>query len=154
MTPSTTFQWPLSPSGSFQPLRSFPFKSETKLAGPEGAAVSKAIEIAFGKDSGSGDIGIEVGEAGSADGDVLLRVAKGRLWFVRPDRPWNEKEGSFGETPSVAIGTDLPLDGRAFVIGYTIQGRPRPPANQTPSAAFMCWMMARSVCARPGRPEI
>src|SRR5436190_16467944 len=30
MTPSTTFQWPLSPSGSFQPAKSFPLNSVTK----------------------------------------------------------------------------------------------------------------------------
>src|SRR5690348_356073 len=30
MTPSTIFQWPLSPSGSFQPVKSFPLNSETK----------------------------------------------------------------------------------------------------------------------------
>jgi predicted permease len=35
---------------------------------------------------------------------------------------------------SVAIGSDLPLDGRNFVISYVIQGRPRPPVNQEPSA--------------------
>jgi hypothetical protein len=75
-------------------------------AGAEGDMVSKALDLAFGKDSGSGDIGIEMGEAGNADGDVLLRVAQGRLWIVRPDRPWDEKQGSFGETPSIAIDTD------------------------------------------------
>jgi putative ABC transport system permease protein len=35
------------------------------------------------------------------------------------------------------IGTDLPLDGRNFVISYVIQGRPRPPANQEPSARIV-----------------
>src|SRR6202021_2525693 len=29
-----------------------------------------------------------------------------------------------------------------------------PVANHTPSAFFMCWMMLRSVLARPGRPEM
>ena len=35
---------------------------------------------------------------------------------------------------NVAIGTDLPLDGRNFFISYVIQGRPRPAANQEPAA--------------------
>lgn len=35
---------------------------------------------------------------------------------------------------NVAIGSDLPLDGRNFFISYTIQGRPKPPENQTPAA--------------------
>src|SRR6266566_9283256 len=39
MTPSTIFQWPLSPSGSFQPAKSLPLKSETK---PAGASLSAA----------------------------------------------------------------------------------------------------------------
>src|SRR5690348_10596706 len=29
MTPSTIFQWPLSPSGNFQPVKSFPLNSDT-----------------------------------------------------------------------------------------------------------------------------
>jgi Caspase domain len=80
-------------------------------AGAEGEMVAKAIDTAFGSGSGSNDLGIEMGEAGSADGDVLLRVAKGKLWIVRPDRPWDETEGSFGETPSIAIGSDAPVLG-------------------------------------------
>jgi hypothetical protein len=75
-------------------------------AGAERDVVAKAIELAFGADSGSADIGIEIGETGSADGDVLLRLAKGRLWIGRPDRPFDDKPGSFGETPSIEIGTD------------------------------------------------
>jgi hypothetical protein len=75
-------------------------------AGAEGETVSKAIALAFGEGSGSAGIGIDMGEAGSADGDVLLRVGDGRLWIVRPDRPWDRNAGSFGETPSIAIGSD------------------------------------------------
>src|SRR5262245_57527246 len=33
MTPLMIFQWPLSPSGTFQPVKSRPLKSETKPAG-------------------------------------------------------------------------------------------------------------------------
>src|SRR5579883_161577 len=33
MTPSFTFQWPLSPSGTFQPERSVPLNSEVKPSG-------------------------------------------------------------------------------------------------------------------------
>src|SRR5690348_3155659 len=39
MTPSLTFQWPLSPGGTFQPLRSLPLNSDTN---PSGAALSSA----------------------------------------------------------------------------------------------------------------
>src|SRR5947209_11074298 len=38
MTPSLTFQWPLSPSGTFQPLRSLPLKSDVAPAGGDGSA--------------------------------------------------------------------------------------------------------------------
>ena len=61
MTPSTTFQWPLSPSGIFQPDRSFPLKIETKPAGgalcacgvettglnPKTSAAAKRLAVAF-----------------------------------------------------------------------------------------------------------
>jgi hypothetical protein len=68
--------------------------------------VSKAVDMAFGKDSGSAAIGIALGEAGNPDGDVLLRAQNGRLWIMRPDRPLDMKAGSFGETPSIEIGGD------------------------------------------------
>ena len=31
MTPSTTFQWPLSPAGIFQPVKSLPLKMEANF---------------------------------------------------------------------------------------------------------------------------
>ena len=68
--------------------------------------VSKAVDMAFGKDSGSPEIGISLGEPGNPDGDVLLRVGNGRLWIMRPDRPLDMTAGSFGETPSLAIDDD------------------------------------------------
>ena len=68
--------------------------------------VSKAVDLAFGKDSGSSDIGIALGEPGDPDGDVLLRAENGRLWIMRPDRPLDMKAGSFGETPSLEISGD------------------------------------------------
>src|SRR5206468_2740491 len=52
-TPFTTFQWPLSPSGTFQPLKSFPLKSETKPAEPEGAADSDAQDTSPARNSPS-----------------------------------------------------------------------------------------------------
>jgi hypothetical protein len=77
------------------------------LAGaPQADEVSKAVDMAFGKESGSSDIGIALGEAGNPDGDVLLRAQNGRLWIMRPDRPLDTKAGSFGETPSIEIGGD------------------------------------------------
>lgn len=75
-------------------------------AGAESDTVSKAVDIAFGKESGSAEIGINMGEAGNPDGDVLLRAQNGRLWIMRPDRPLDTKAGSFGETPSIEIGDD------------------------------------------------
>jgi hypothetical protein len=68
--------------------------------------VTKAVDMAFGKESGSSEIGIGLGEAGNPDGDVLLRVQNGRLWIMRPDRPLDMTAGSFGETPSLELGTD------------------------------------------------
>ncbi len=72
----------------------------------QSGTVSKAVELAFGKDSGSSEIGIALGEPGNPDGDVLLRAQNGRLWIMRPDRPFDTKAGSFGETPSIEIGGD------------------------------------------------
>jgi len=68
--------------------------------------VSRAVDLAFGEDSGSSDIGITLGDAGNPDGDVLLRAQNGRLWIMRPDRPLDMKAGSFGETPSLEISGD------------------------------------------------
>src|SRR5438094_7331817 len=48
MTPSTTFQWPLSPSGTFQPDRSWPLKSETK---PSGTSLSPAPALTTSVDT-------------------------------------------------------------------------------------------------------
>src|SRR5688572_16836564 len=48
MTPSRTFQWPLSPVGGTQPERSLPLKSETKPgARPagDGALAAEAAEV-------------------------------------------------------------------------------------------------------------
>ncbi len=72
----------------------------------ESEMMTKAIDLAFGKESGAADIGIALGEAGDPDGDVLLRAKNGRLWIMRPDRPLDMKAGSFGETPSLEIGND------------------------------------------------
>ncbi|MGE0006713.1 MAG: caspase domain-containing protein [Parvibaculaceae bacterium] len=72
----------------------------------QSGTVSKAVDMAFGKDSGSSDIGITLGEPANPDGDVLLRVQNGRLWIMRPDRPLDMTAGSFGETPSFAIDGD------------------------------------------------
>ena len=80
---------------------------ETDLAdAAQAGLVAKAIDTAFGADSGSDQIGIAMGAAGDPDGDIFLRVQNGRLWIVRPNQPFNTKAGDFGETPSVAIGSD------------------------------------------------
>lgn len=54
----------------------------------------------------SGDaetIGIKLGQPGDPDADLILRVRNARLWILRPDRPWVEQAGAYGETPSLAI---------------------------------------------------
>ncbi|MGE3830794.1 MAG: caspase domain-containing protein [Parvibaculaceae bacterium] len=93
--PAITFRFNISP----------PPEKDLASAGQAGV-VAKAIDTAFGKDSGSDQIGIEMGTAGDPDGDVFLRVENGRLWIVRPNQPFNIKAGDFGETPSIAIGDD------------------------------------------------
>ena len=70
-----------------------------------GSLVSESLAGSF-KD-GAETIGIELGEAGNPDADVLLRVRNNRLWIVRPDRPWVDVAGAYDETLS------LPLDAPA-----------------------------------------
>ena len=91
--PAITFRFNVSP----------PPETELANAG-QASVVAKAIDIAFGKDSGSDEIGIAMGAAGDPDGDLFLRVENGRLWIVRPNQPFNSTAGDFGETPSIAIG--------------------------------------------------
>jgi hypothetical protein len=47
MTPLSTFQWPLSPSGIFQLERSRPLNSETKPAGTDDVAARESAEAAM-----------------------------------------------------------------------------------------------------------
>jgi predicted permease len=52
----------------------------------------------------------------------------------------NALEAEAKATPGAvhaAIASELPLDGRSFVISYTIHGRPAPPPNQRPSARII-----------------
>ena len=67
----------------------------------EAGIVNTALSDSF-KD-GADAIGIEMGEAGNPDADVLLRVKDNRLWVVRPDRPWVTEAGAYNETPSIAL---------------------------------------------------
>src|SRR5262245_49122353 len=46
MTPSTTFQCPLSPSGTFQPEKSRPLKSEAKPSGGFSSAAGEGKAVA------------------------------------------------------------------------------------------------------------
>lgn len=93
--PAVTFRFAVSP----------PPKGDLADAG-QSATVTKAVDMAFGKESGSAEVGIDLGDPGNPDGDVLLKVRKGRLWIMRPDRPLDTTAGSFGETPSLAIEGD------------------------------------------------
>lgn len=63
--------------------------------------IATALAESFGE--GASAIGIETGEAGDPDGDVLLRVKDNRIWIVRPDRPWVTTAGAYDETPSLAL---------------------------------------------------
>ena len=66
------------------------------------AGVVEALQASFG--AGADTIGISLGEAGDPQADALLRVKDGRLWVVRPDRPWVTRAGAFDETPSLPLG--------------------------------------------------
>jgi hypothetical protein len=93
-----------SPATSFR-FRVAPPPASDLANQPENDAVSAAIkQITTGEAS---MIGIELAEPGDPDADLILRVKSGRLWILRPDRPWIETAGAYGETPS------LPLAGEA-----------------------------------------
>ncbi len=72
--------------------------------GVNAAMLKDAIEKSLGADAAN--IGIELAPPGDPQADLQLRVAKDRLWIVRPERPWVTEAGSFDETPSLAIGSD------------------------------------------------
>lgn len=91
--------------------------------GPQAVAIAmKALEESFGP--GAETVGITLGEAGDPQADVLLRVKDGRLWVVRPDRPWVITPGAFDETPS------LPLD--------------QPPESLAAGLKTAIWSLARA----------
>ena len=66
MTPSTTFQWPPSPAGTVQPVRSFPLKSEVK----PGGVSARGGGAAHGERHGEGEKGNTT--KGSEHGKRLL----------------------------------------------------------------------------------
>ena len=68
------------------------------------AVVETAISSAFKE--GAQNLGIELGESGNPDADILLRAKNNRLWIVRPDRPWVTEAGAYNETPSLALEGD------------------------------------------------
>lgn len=98
----------ISPAASFRFVVSPPPPDD---AAPERALADAAIAGLFAADAGQ--LGISRGEAGDPDADLILRIRSGRLWILRPDRPWVETPGAFDETPS------LPLtgDGAALQLG-------------------------------------
>ena len=89
-TPAINFRFVVSP-----PPRS-DFADESQAG-----VVKTALADSFA--AGAGAIGIELGEPGNPDADVLLRVKDKRLWIVRPDRPWVTEPGAYDETPSVGL---------------------------------------------------
>jgi len=74
--------------------------------GANAQLVKNAIEEGLGEAAGGASIGIELAAPGDPQADLQLRVAKDRLWIVRPERPWVTDAGSFDETPSLTIGAD------------------------------------------------
>jgi hypothetical protein len=75
--------------------------------------VDAAIGSLFAESSGA--LGISRGEPGDPDADLILRIRNGRLWILRPDRPWVETPGAFDETPS------FPLTGGAEVLAMSLE---------------------------------
>lgn len=89
-TPAINFRFLVSPPPA------------TDFANPGESDVVRTALLDSFKD-GAGTIGIELGEPGNPDADVLLRVKDERLWIVRPDRPWVTEAGSYNETPSIDL---------------------------------------------------
>jgi hypothetical protein len=87
---------------------SFRFIVSPPTADEEQNDIAKnAIELAFGKGSGSEELGLSLAGQGEA-GDVLLHVKDGRLWIRNPRKPWitETTTNPFDLTPSLPIGTD------------------------------------------------
>lgn len=89
-TPAINFRFVVSPP----PPADFATAEE---AGVVGTAIADSFK------DGAQTIGIELGEPGNPDADVLLRVKNDRLWVVRPDRPWVTTPGAYDETPSIDL---------------------------------------------------
>jgi hypothetical protein len=98
-----------------EPAVSFAFNVAPPAGEAADSAVSKAIDAAFGAQSGSGDLGITLGAPANPDADVMLHVANGRLWIGRPERPFVTEPGRFDETPSI------PLDGDPAKVAESLK---------------------------------
>ena len=72
--------------------------------------LAASLEQSFAQ--GAETIGIEMGQPGNPDADVLLRVKDGRVWILRPDKPWVPTPGAYDETPSLALSEDPKALGR------------------------------------------
>lgn len=88
------------------PVASFRFAVSPPPAGDlareaDRLAVSAALSALTGNDVST--LGIALAEAGDPNADLILRVRNGRLWILRPDRPWVETANAYGETPSLAL---------------------------------------------------
>ncbi len=97
-TPAINFRFVVSPPPAAD------FTDDAQVA-----TVNTALAGSF-KD-GAEAIGIELGEPGNPDADVLLRVKDKRLWVVRPDRPWVTEPGAYNETPSLDLNTEALASG-------------------------------------------
>ncbi len=89
-TPAINFRFVVSPP----PANDFADETQAGL-------LNTALADSFKE--GAEAIGIELGEPGNPDADVLLRVKDQRLWVVRPDRPWVTEPGAYNETPSLDL---------------------------------------------------
>ncbi len=70
----------------------------------EKSQVASLIVSAFGDDATK--LGVELGDPGSPDADVMLRAKNNRLWILRADRPWVTDARAYDETPSLPLAGD------------------------------------------------
>ena len=92
-TPAINFRFVVSPP----PDSDF---ADEAAKGFVGTALAESFK------DGAESIGIELGEPGNPDADVLLRVKDNRLWVLRPDKPWVTTAGAYDETPNLPLSGD------------------------------------------------
>src|SRR3954468_15652354 len=97
MTPSTIFQWPLSPSGTFQPVKSLPLNREVN---PCGALPSSARQVWAAKDATTAR------SAQAKIGFIVLPFVMGRDRALRLKGSTPHDQGRSHDVLHVAAGGD------------------------------------------------